>query len=158
MARFDFSRETGRFGLMEKKESPIQKFAAFLEQFSLDSTELLQDFYDTTIEFKDPINQAGDLEELKRVFADLFKQLNDVQFTITALSENGSGGFVRWQMDYRFRRRLRTIEGVSYVTFNAHGLVTKQTDYWDASFPIYGEFPLLGAAIRYIVSVKHPKA
>ena len=158
--RFDLPAENGRFEPMDKKETPVETFASFLEQFSLASTDRLTDLYDPTIEFKDPINHATGHDQLKRVFDDLFKQLKNIRFTITAVSDDGEAGFVRWQMDYQFRRKLRSIDGVSYVTFNNQGLIQQQTDYWDASFPIYGEFPLLSAAmraVRYIVTVKHPK-
>lgn len=32
----------------------------------------------------------------------------------------------------------------------ADGLVTQQEDFWDASFVLYGEFPILVAIIRSI--------
>lgn len=158
--QFDLPTETGRFELVNKQETPVETFATFRDQLSLASTNRLADLYDPIIEFKDPINHATGHDQLKRVFDGLFKQLKNIQFTITAVSDEVGSGFVRWQMDYQFRRRLRSIEGVSYVTFNNQGLVTQQTDYWDASFPIYGEFPLLGLAmkgVRSVVAVKHPK-
>ena len=48
------------------------------------------------------------------------------------------------------------IQGVTHALVNRSGRVTHQSDYWDASFPVYGEFPVvrtLMKAIRRMVRV-----
>jgi hypothetical protein len=55
-------------------------------------------------------------------------------------------------MHYQFRGKPRSLPGVSHFCFDEKGLVTSQEDYWDASFVLYGEFPVLGAMMR---GIKH---
>ena len=53
-------------------------------------------------------------------------------------------------MHYQFRGRERIITGTSHLRFAPDGRVAAQTDHWDASFPVYGEFPVIGWAMRGI--------
>ncbi len=48
------------------------------------------------------------------------------------------------------RSKDRVITGTSHLQFAPDGRVAVQRDHWDASFPVYGEFPLLGWVMRAI--------
>ena len=51
------------------------------------------------------------------------------------------------------------IDGVSRLRFNGSGQITEHKDYWDASFPLYGTFPIIGSIMKLIkkfVRVKEP--
>ena len=76
------------------------------------------------------------------------------------ISENKQLAFVCWNMTYKFRGKNYLINGVSKLDFDDSGKIIKHEDYWDASFPLYGAFPLLGLlmkGIKRFVSVKPPK-
>ncbi|MDC0267720.1 hypothetical protein OAK97_00260 [bacterium] len=83
----------------------------------------------------------------------------EIRFDLKEPALGDFDAYVAWTMHYRFRGRKRSIPGVSRIRQNAAGYVIEQEDYWDASFGVYAEFPLLGFAIRSLhrfLKVKHP--
>ncbi len=145
---------------MEQNPQPILQLASFFDTFSESSLEKLNTVYHPDVQFNDPINAAKGIEQLHRVYKDLFTQLRDIEIKVRDQAGNSDLGFLRWTMDYRFRRHDRTIEGATHARFDEGGLVKAQTDFWDASFPIYGEFPLISLAmkgIRRMIKVRHPE-
>tara|TARA_A100001037_G_scaffold288130_1_gene298400 strand:- start:184 stop:618 length:435 start_codon:yes stop_codon:yes gene_type:complete len=141
---------------MDRFPESIAPLAQFLEGLQPDSLHSLGEVYDEAVQFTDPLNQATGLEQLREVYVDLFRQLEEIRMTLREVQANPQGGFLLWTMDYRFRRKPRTIQGVTHALVNRSGRVTHQSDYWDASFPVYGEFPVvrtLMKAIRRMVRV-----
>ncbi len=138
---------------------PSERLANFLGQLQPEQLVLLPEYYATEIEYQDPINEATGLEQLDRVLQDLFKQLQEIRFEPLTVLGDSQQGFYRWMMHYQFRGRARSLPGVSYFQFNDEGKAVRHTDYWDASFSVYGEFPLVGLAmkgVRRVVRVRHP--
>lgn len=137
--------------------TPVEKFTAFLENLSPERISEMDDLFAPDVDFLDPINTALDLEHLKRIEKDLFKQLKEIRFKVEESAGEGEEAFVKWVMNYKFRIWKRQITGVSHLKFNEEGKISYQHDYWDASFPIYGEFPPLGwimKGIKKMLSVK----
>ncbi len=146
---------------MEHQDYPIHRLASFFDSLTQESLKELNLIYHPDVQFKDPINEASGLAQLDHVFKDLFTQLQDITIKVTDRGGDSTSGFIRWTMDYRFRRHNRSIDGVTHAKFDERGLITHQTDFWDASFPIYGEFPIVGLTmrgIRRIVRVRHPQS
>ncbi len=130
-----------------------ERFANFLEELSPERVNDMDELYAEKLEFKDPLNEAKNLEHLKKIEADLFKQLKEISFEIISTQGIDQEAFVSWVMRYRFRFWQRKIEGVSHVKFNDEDKIHYQYDYWDGSFPIYGEFPPLGWIMKVIKKV-----
>jgi len=135
----------------------LDQFTDFLENLSHERLDEMGELYAEELDFRDPMNEARTLEHLKRIEADLFKQLKEVRFTVGSAQQDGEWAFVRWRMNYRFRWWAREIEGVSHLHYNAEGKIDQQHDFWDASFPIYGEFPPLGFFMKGIKKVLQVK-
>lgn len=134
-----------------------QRFTSFLENFSEAQLNQLSDIYSDEIDFKDPLNEAQGIAHFLAVEQDTVKQLKEIRFEIVSSKGDESECFVSWVMNYRFRFWQRQIEGASHVKFDAQGRVNFQRDYWDASLPVYGEFPPLGwimKLIKRMISVK----
>jgi hypothetical protein len=143
----------------ESKRQGLARFTDLLAAFNVHSTNRLGEVYQSNVAFKDPINRANGIKELKAVFFDLQKQLTDIRFDLKEPALGELDAYVAWTMHYRFRGRKRSIPGVSRIRQNDAGYVIEQEDYWDASFGVYAEFPLLGFAIRTLrrlLKVKHP--
>ncbi len=128
----------------------IARFTEFLESFSEEKLDEIDQLYAEKIDFKDPINQTKEREHFKRIEADLFKQLKEIKFEIVASKGDDHEAMVKWVMRYRFRFWKREIEGMSHLKFNEQNQIYFQHDFWDASFAIYGEFPLIGLAMKGI--------
>lgn len=124
--------------------------AGFFNALSPAKLETLGDVYCPGVEFHDPLHHTRGLVELRRVYEQLFQQLKDLAVTVVDAHGDERTGFLLWKMTYKFRSSERVITGTSHFKFAADGRVAAQTDHWDASFPVYGEFPVVGLAMRGI--------
>lgn len=124
--------------------------AGFLNELSPAKLEQLGDVYSPAVEFHDPMNQARGLSALRRVYENLFQQFKGVSVTVEDAHGDDRTGFLLWTMRYQFRGKERVITGTSHLKFAADGRVAVQRDHWDASFAVYGEFPVIGWAMRGI--------
>ena len=138
----------------------ISNFIKLISTFDSDSLKDLPKIYSPTIEFEDPINTVQGLDNLYLVFEDLLKIFSQIEIQVKETSSTDHTAFVRWLMTYRFRKKKYSIDGVTHLKFDSSGLICKHKDYWDASFPLYGTFPLLGSlmrGIKKIAAVKIPR-
>ena len=53
-------------------------------------------------------------------------------------------------MRCKFGNKTYRIDGVSRLRFNGSGKIAEHKDYWDASFPLYGTFPIIGSIMKLI--------
>ncbi|HIN59876.1 MAG TPA: nuclear transport factor 2 family protein [Gammaproteobacteria bacterium] len=134
-------------------------FTKFISTFGSGRLEALPEIYSSTIQYEDPINKVQGLDHLRLVFEDLLKIFSDIKIQVMESASTNHSGYVRWLMIYRFGKKEYAIDGISRLEFDSSGLICKHKDYWDASFPLYGTFPILGLlmrAIKKMVSVKIP--
>ena len=139
--------------------SPITRMAGFFQSLSPASLTQLPQLYCADVSFTDPINHGKGLVFLEAAFRDSFKHLQQLRIAVNSSHGDESSGFLHWTMWYRFRGAERSLQGVSHFRFDADGKVQAQEDFWDASYALYGEFPVLGwvmKGIRRMVQVKVP--
>jgi hypothetical protein len=132
--------------------------AGFFNGLSLEKLDHLGDIYSPAVEFQDPLQQTRGLADLRKVYQQLFQQLADLAVTVTDAHGDERTGFLLWTLRYQLRGKDRVITGTSHLQFAPDGRVAVQRDSWDASFPVYGEFPLLGWIMRGIqrrAAIKH---
>lgn len=127
--------------------SPV---ARFIDGLSLEKLDHLGDIYAPGIEFRDPMHHVKGHTALRHVFEQLFQQLADISITVEDAHGDDRTGFLLWTMRYQFKNKPREITGSSHFRFAPDGRVLSQLDHWDASFPVYGEFPVVGWAMRGI--------
>ncbi len=138
----------------------ISNFVNLITTFGSDSLKELPNVYSPLIEYEDPINKVQGLDHLYLVFEDTLKIFSEIKIEVKETSSTNHTAFVRWLMTYRFRKKEYSIDGVTLLEFDSCGLIFKHTDYWDASFPLYGTFPVLGflmRAIKKMAAVKLPR-
>ena len=128
----------------------LARMAGFFHEMTSEQVGQVKTLYAVDAAFNDPINEVVGAEAIEKVMADLFKQLKHVTIAVKDMHGDDRSGFLQWNMHYEFRGKKRSIPGVSHFRFNQAGLVTQQEDFWDASFVLYGEFPILGAMMRGI--------
>ena len=124
--------------------------AGFFNELSPAKLESLGDVYAPGVEFHDPLHHIRGLAQLRVVYERIFTQLTEVRVTVSDIHGDDSTGFMLWTMHYKLRGKDRSIHGTSHLRFAPDGRVAAQHDFWDASFPVYGEAPLLGWAMRRI--------
>lgn len=136
--------------IMENHNLALARMAGFFQEMSPQTVNRVAELYAPGATFRDPINEASGIAAIEKVMADLFHQLRNIRIVVREMHGDENAGCLLWTMHYDFRGKQRTLPGVSHFRFNEQGLVTAQEDYWDASFVLYGEFPLLGLLMRAI--------
>ena len=129
---------------------PLVTVTGFFDGISPQKLETLADVYSPGVEFREPLHETRGIAALRGVYERLFQQLDDISIAVTDVHGDDSTGFLAWTMRYQLRGRPRVIQGTTYVKFAQDGRVAVQNDYWDASFPVYGEFPGIGWVMRWI--------
>jgi len=135
------------------------KFIHMLKNYGPEAIQELYSIYTNDVQYEDPINKGKSLAHLKLILEDLLKVFKGIQFESIHSTHDDEFAFVSWKMSYKFRNRDYQIDGVSRLRFNGSGQITEHKDYWDASFPLYGTFPIIGLIMKLIkkfVSVKEP--
>ena len=124
--------------------------ARFFEGLSPEKLEMLGDVYSPGIEYQDPLHHTRGIAALRRVYEQTFQQLAELTMRVVDTHGDDKTGFLLWHMGYRLRGANHAIIGTSHLQFAPDGRVAVQQDFWDASFPVYGQFPVLGLAMRGI--------
>lgn len=136
--------------MTDHQQIALSRMAQFFQEMSRQTVSRVAELYSPHATFRDPINEATGGRAIEKVMEDLFHQLNNIRIVVREMQGDEKAGCLLWTMHYDFRGKPRTLPGVSHFAFNEKGLVTAQEDYWDASFVLYGEFPILGLMMRGI--------
>ena len=131
--------------------------ARFFNGLAPGKLDALGDVYSPGVEFQDPIHQVRGITALRKVYEHTFQQLKDLSVTVDDAHGDDRTGFLLWTMSYKLRGKERVINGTSHLKFAPDGRVAEQHDHWDASFPVYGEFPVMGwvmKGLKTLVSAK----
>lgn len=135
-----------------------KRFTDFLEDSTETRTKKIEALYAESITFQDPLNRAKTRAHFIKIDKDLYKQLQNISFKVISTLEQDSQVFSEWEMTYSFRKKIKKIGGISTLLYDSDQKIIQQRDYWDASLPIYGEFPPLGFFIRSIQKMLAVKA
>jgi hypothetical protein len=122
--------------------------AGFFHDLSPAKLETLGDVYSPGIEFQDPLYKTRGLSALRTIYERMFSQLTDIRITVSDIHGDDRTGFMLWTMRYIQSGKERSIKGASHLRLAPDGRIAAQHNFWDASFPVYGEIPLLGWAMR----------
>ncbi|MEM7144534.1 MAG: nuclear transport factor 2 family protein [Verrucomicrobiota bacterium] len=141
--------------------APAERMAGFFNSFGPDQLDRVDELYAPDAVFEDPLNKGEGRAHIRAVFEDTCKQLKNISINVTDTlpAPDNRSAFIRWQMQYRFRGKSFDIPGVTHLHFDEHGAITSQRDFWDASLPVYGEFPPIGffmKRIKKFIAVKPP--
>ena len=132
----------------------IDALLHFYETLTPDRVQDFGFYYAENAYFKDPFNEVTGIEDIREIFARMFRQLADPHFVVHEKVGDGTGLFLVWDMSFRLRswkpQLLRVIHGVSHLRFDDEGKVTYHRDYWDTGEELYAKLPLIGGAVRFL--------
>ncbi|WP_076541286.1 nuclear transport factor 2 family protein [Shewanella sp. UCD-KL21] len=122
------------------------------QQLNKDSLHLLKQVYSDDISFQDPLHKVEGIENLTLYFANLYANVDHIEFNIKQVSCSHQQAAVFWVMRYRHPKlnkgQLITVEGMSQLSFNEK--ITAHRDYFDLGSMLYEQLPLIGRLIKYI--------
>jgi steroid delta-isomerase len=130
---------------------PLERVIGYFETLSPDRVDEIGSYYAADAYFKDPFNEVRRVDDIRRIFARMFEQLDSPRFHVVSRLSQGSEGFLVWVLEFRFRGgRPGRIHGVSHLKLGADGRVAYHRDYWDAAEELYEKIPLLGGLMRWL--------
>jgi steroid delta-isomerase len=128
-------------------------FIEAAEALSPASLDTLSNFYAENAIFTDPFQTVNGRPAIRRVYAAMFDNLDAPRFKdVRVLASPGNAQLMlRWTFEFALKRQgaRQSIDGTSLLEFDAQGLVTRHTDFWDASRLMQG-LPLIGPLIGWI--------
>lgn len=132
----------------------VTRVRAFYEALRPSDVDRLGEIYAPHAYFRDPFNEVRGLPGIRRVFTQMFEQLDGCRFVIRDTLADERGAMLTWDMTFRIRRlkpqEMRSIHGASHFKFDASGRVVYHRDYWDAAEELYAKLPLIGPVMRWL--------
>ncbi len=134
------------------REETLQAYAELFEILTPETLDRLDGLCSETVHFTDPFNNVIGLEPYKAVLEDMFEQLERATFEIHDVALTDSAGYLRWTFTMQSRKKgpLQLIPGMSEISIDENGRITRHLDHWDSGSHIYAQLPLIGPIIRYI--------
>ncbi|WP_102531381.1 nuclear transport factor 2 family protein [Shewanella sp. 10N.286.52.B9] len=130
----------------------IDDFIGMYQQLNKDSLHLLNQVYSDEIIFQDPLHKVEGIENLSLYFANLYANVDHIEFDIKEVSCSHQQAAVFWAMHYRHSKlnngQLITVEGMSQLKFSDK--ITAHRDYFDLGSMLYEQLPLVGRLIKFI--------
>ncbi|PWB31387.1 transcriptional regulator [Pseudomonas sp. SDI] len=131
----------------------LQRFARRFSEVDAEHLELLAELYSDDVQFRDPLHCVEGLPALRDYFAQLYANVQDLQFEFHAYDQVGEGlGYLRWTLRFRHPRlknaELIEVRGCSCLMWDSK--VRLHHDYFDAGALLYEHLPLLGGAIGWL--------
>ena len=132
----------------------LDPLVRFFESITPESVSRFPEFYAENAWFKDPFNEVLGVDAIQRIFAHMFRQVDEPRFVVSERVADTQGVVLIWTFHYRSRGASKAeehvIRGVSHLKFDADGKVVFHRDYWDTGEELYMKIPLLGALMRFL--------
>lgn len=131
----------------------LQSFAERFAALDAASLHRLDELYSRGVSFQDPLHRVEGLGELRRYFASLYANVQELRYDFHGFDEVAPGhGYLRWTLHYRHPRlgggRLIALEGCSHLRWGER--VEFHRDYFDAGALLYEHLPVMGSVIGWL--------
>lgn len=133
-------------------DDALAEYTAFYGSLGPDRTGELRRLCAAEMRFRDPFCEVSGVDAYVRILDRMFIHLTEPRFRVHGAACNGATGYLRWTFTYKPapRAELRTIEGMSEVTFDGDSRVISHIDHWDAASQVYEKVFGLGAVLQAI--------
>ena len=128
-------------------------YASFFEHIDINTPiNEYEKVLDINARFKDPFHDIEGLENIYKIFQNMFLKLHNPKFKIIEVVEQKSIAYIKWDFEFYFKnnKEKQSFEGVSRIEFNENKKVISHIDYWDASENLYEKIPVLSSFIKLI--------
>ena len=121
---------------------------------NIESLDYFLSFYDEDCWFVDPFHHVQGKVLIKRLFENMFKNLNNPQFINLKMLSNEAIIVVSWSFIVQRRgdKGIHSVQGSTWIEVNKKGLISYQRDYWD-SFQLFQTFKFLKIPLEFIKTI-----
>nr|WP_240433817.1 nuclear transport factor 2 family protein [Shewanella japonica] len=132
----------------------VDDFINMYQQLNKNTLHLLNQVYSENIVFQDPLHKVEGLTELTQYFANMYANVEAINFDIQQVNASASQASVFWVMTYQHSKLNHglpiNVEGMSHLQFTDK--IYSHRDYFDLGQMLYEPIPLLGKLIRMVKS------
>lgn len=116
------------------------------------SLESFKQIYTEDVYFKDPFNETKGIDEVYKIFQEMYEKLDYPRFEVIESIRNKTVCYLRWHFIFCFKNEQdeQSFEGITRLETDSEGKIISHIDYWDAAEHIYEKLPLLGSLLRFI--------
>ncbi|MCL1067202.1 nuclear transport factor 2 family protein [Shewanella olleyana] len=130
----------------------IDDFINMYQSLNKNSLYLLKQVYSKDVVFQDPLHKVHGLNDLTNYFANLYENVDSIDFDIKQVNATSSQASVFWCMTYSHSKlnggNPITVDGMSHLSFSEK--ITAHRDYFDLGQMLYEQLPLLGKVISMV--------
>lgn len=136
--------------MTEENISAIQKAWNKLGSGNL---EVLEEIYSADIQFEDPISRGRGIENLRRHFGRLFRNLSRISYSYGSSTWTSDTLVMQWTLTAELApsRKAFELPGISWLQLDPEsGKIAKSREYFDLGKGLYEHVPILGILIKSI--------
>jgi hypothetical protein len=135
--------------------APKMSSKEFFSKLSSQSMNLVNEFYDSQVTFRDPIHELHGSEEVKKYYSNLYKNVEYIRFDYEKQLVSGNEEVLFWVMHLRAKGlnsgKDIAVSGNSHIIFSTEsGKCIYHRDYFDMGEFIYEQVPILKNIISYV--------
>lgn len=128
-------------------------YASFFE--NLDRNTPIEEYkkmFNENAKFKDPFHEVIGINNIYKIFEDMYLKLDNPKFKITEIVEHNNIVYIKWDFIFYFKNsnNEESFEGVSRIEFNKSDKVISHIDYWDSGSNLYEKIPIVSSFIKFI--------
>jgi len=146
----------------------LVKIKTFYETLSPDSLDQIGELYAPNARFKDPFQSVQGQGAIRGVFEHMFQLQATSRFIVVGITQSvpetvpvpdtvpvpesisGAQACLRWIYWLELRGKPVSIEGCSWLCFDAAGYIVDHRDYWDAAEELYEKIPVLSWLMQWL--------
>ncbi len=130
----------------------IDDFVNMYQRLNKDTLHLLKQVYSDDIVFQDPLHTVKGMSALTDYFANLYANVDSINFDIQQICATSEQASVFWKMTYSHSKLNRAnpiqVDGMSHLIFSDK--ITSHRDYFDLGQMLYEQIPVLGKVISMV--------
>jgi hypothetical protein len=156
MRAMNMSNKPSELAPLDRQQlsAPLRRLIDFFEHLTEQTVADMPSLYAADAWFKDPFNEVTRVEDIQRIFGDMFHQVNKPRFVVHTAFESGQQVFMAWHFLFEMKRfrvgQVQCIKGSSHLQLNQNGQVQSHRDYWDTAEELYEKIPVLGKLMRWL--------
>lgn len=142
---------------MSKENDLTEKIKKAFNDLNAQNLDILNSFYDQNAVFQDPVGKANGLNEIKKYYQHVYKNVEEISFNFIDIRTSGPHYYAHWIMRLKARSlnfgKSFEVDGLSHIEFNEKNLVVYHRDYLDLGSMLYERIPVIGSLVRKIKSL-----
>lgn len=131
-------------------EESFTRYTSCLASLTAESLDQLEECVGEEVRFKDPFHDLKGITKMQDVFRHLFESVDDLEYTILDPTVSQDGAYFRWHLSAKLSGNPWTVEGVTFVQFDANLNISEHIEYWDAASQLYERFPVIGSLLALL--------